>query len=248
MQYRDLGGKGKKIVMLPGWGFGSKIWNDFAVVLSNNYQVRMVDLPGMGMNKDVKALTLNSVLEKLASIMPDHTIVLGWSFGAMLGALLGVQYKSKISQVIMLNGSLKVVGENSYCSLDHKTWNIIWKYFFKDPVGFLQWFAKQQLEPSQYRMHYNNILRNLRDNYDIDSGQQLKLYLKMMSDIDLRESIKDINLTYIQSRNDKVLPPIYNAKSCSYLSKANVISLADGCHAAFINKQTNIAKIIRDIT
>lgn len=41
-------GKGKSVLVLPGWGDSGKGWRDFAAGLAAKYDVTVVDLPGFG--------------------------------------------------------------------------------------------------------------------------------------------------------------------------------------------------------
>jgi len=77
-------GQGEALVMIHGWGMHSGMWMQARDLLSQHFELHLVDLPGMGYSKNLDIYNLHSVAEEIAEAIPNNAYVLGWSLGGLI--------------------------------------------------------------------------------------------------------------------------------------------------------------------
>lgn len=244
LHYRKIGSKGKNILMLPGWGFTSDVWLDLAISLSKKHTIFLVDLPGMGVNKNIKCDSMNELLKMLNSSFPDNYAVLGWSLGGMLGLLFASEYNNKVSAIIMINATLKWIATNTRPGMPPYQWSKLKDSYRQEPYKFLSWFASNQLFQKNIKLT-KKIKEHIIDNYNYDNGIKMQHYLDILGDIDLYDKKCTAQLTYIYSQNDKIVPQFANKSDLDSIAKDNkIFFLENSGHAAFLTHQEVIIKKI----
>jgi len=86
-------GQGVPLVMIHGWGMHSGMWMQARDLLSQYFELHMLDLPGMGHSMQVENLdvyNLHNVAEKIAEEMPSNAYVLGWSLGGLIATKIAL--------------------------------------------------------------------------------------------------------------------------------------------------------------
>jgi len=77
-------GQGEALVMIHGWGMHSGMWMQARDLLSQHFELHLVDLPGMGFSKNLDIYNLHSVAEEIAEAIPNNAYLLGWSLGGLI--------------------------------------------------------------------------------------------------------------------------------------------------------------------
>lgn len=74
------------LVLVHGWGIGSKIWQPILSSLSSQFDVTLVDLPGYGEDAEYDGdYSIPVVVERVLGQAPDgKAIWVGWSLGATI--------------------------------------------------------------------------------------------------------------------------------------------------------------------
>ena len=76
MLYKVLG-KGEPIVMIHGWAMTSEIWIDLANKIAKTQQVFLIDLPGMGSNKNTQFIDIDQINEEINALNLTHFSIMG---------------------------------------------------------------------------------------------------------------------------------------------------------------------------
>ena len=71
------------IIFIHGWLFDSRIWNGLDKEFDEFKSVKLIDLPGYGTNKRSK-VNHKDFCRKVISSIEDRTIIIAWSYGALL--------------------------------------------------------------------------------------------------------------------------------------------------------------------
>lgn len=90
--------KGKDIVLLHGWGQNIEMMKPLGDLLSDNYHITIIDLPGFGKSKEPEVVLdvgdytkiVHSLLEKLKVKKPT---LIGHSFGGRISICYGASYE-----------------------------------------------------------------------------------------------------------------------------------------------------------
>ena len=73
-----------------GWGMHSGMWMQARDLLSQHFELHLVDLPGMGHSDNVEVYKLDTVAEKIAQETPTNAYVLGWSLGGLIATKIAL--------------------------------------------------------------------------------------------------------------------------------------------------------------
>lgn len=101
----EVYGRGKKVLLLHGWGLNLHSFDSIIPILSENFQVIALDLPGFGLSSKLKeplgtldfAYGIEKFLDKLDI---RETMVLGHSFGGAVAIAL-CSFSSRITKLIL---------------------------------------------------------------------------------------------------------------------------------------------------
>lgn len=85
-------GNGPDLVLLHGWSTDSSIWGEFAEALCPHFRLHLVDLPGHGRSARVVPLSIDSLAEAVAGIVPPRSLLCGWSLGGMVAMHLAAAH------------------------------------------------------------------------------------------------------------------------------------------------------------
>jgi pimeloyl-[acyl-carrier protein] methyl ester esterase len=100
-------GQGEPLVMLHGWGMHSGMWMEARDLLSQHFELYLVDLPGMGHSldlpsmgysqnhsendtKNIDAYHLNAIAQQIAEQIPSQANLLGWSLGGLIATKIAL--------------------------------------------------------------------------------------------------------------------------------------------------------------
>jgi pimeloyl-[acyl-carrier protein] methyl ester esterase len=100
--YTETYGHGKPIALVHGWGMHSQIWRQFAMLLADNFQVTLVDLPGHGHSDALDDYSLARVSDELASAVREPAVWLGWSMGGAVVLQLAHDHPDQINGVLLV--------------------------------------------------------------------------------------------------------------------------------------------------
>lgn len=95
-----------RLVLLHGWGVNQGVWQGVVTQLQGAVDVLTPDLPGFGLCRDFPMpYTLEAVVDQLATQLPDHSYVCGWSLGGVIAIDLARRYPHKVQQLGLLASS-----------------------------------------------------------------------------------------------------------------------------------------------
>lgn len=98
-------GAGPDLVLVHGWALSLEIWEPVTEHLARDFCLTLVDLPGHGGSSLEGEFSLDAVVRKLAAVIPQGAMVLGWSLGGMFGLALAAQYPRQIHKLVLLAGN-----------------------------------------------------------------------------------------------------------------------------------------------
>jgi pimeloyl-ACP methyl ester esterase len=90
------------LVLLPGWGFDSCLWQDLIKPLQRFTQVITLDLPGFGDNHLVPWRDQEDLCRQIVRTMPPQALYAGWSLGGMLATKIAATFPDRTVGIITL--------------------------------------------------------------------------------------------------------------------------------------------------
>jgi len=218
MLYKVLG-KGEPIVMIHGWAMTSEIWIDLANKIAKTQQVFLIDLPGMGSNKNTQFIDIDQINEEINALNLTYFSIMGWSFGGQIALHYSYKFPKKIKKLFLVSTTPCFVNQigDWQSGVEANIFNKFANNLIVDWQTTMEKFLNLQLLGSEYR---KTILKKLKLLFlkktpDIDS---LKRSLNLLLQNDLRYLLPHIDIpSMIMTGNmDKLVP----LEASEYMNKS----------------------------
>jgi pimeloyl-[acyl-carrier protein] methyl ester esterase len=227
-------GHGQPLIVLHGWGWSSHIWGPLIPLLSQRFQLFLIDLPGFGKsplgNYDY---TFEAIAPLLFECVPEQALWLGWSLGGMFAWWLAITYPEKIEKLITVAASPCFVQDGAWPGVGDPTLLQFAASLKNNYEKTLTDFLELQLRGSE---NYQNLLENLQQQIR-DSPPQLKALeggLKLLQTVDLRNALQKVRCPslHIFGERDRIVPAqvaqLLTSGQCEVISKSG--------HLPFLNQ------------
>ena len=181
------------LVLLHGWGFSADIFTPLLETLGKQYELTLIDLPGHGRSQLIylagKQTYLQAWTEAIAPLIAQHSTIIGWSLGGLVGI--------KLAKLIPVKRLILLA--STPCFVNNNTWN-----YGIDPHNFTQF--SHALNQHQFNGLKNFVrLQAVGKNQLKSIEQSIKKYpthlealnqgLDILLTSDLRQNIKQLNTT-----------------------------------------------------
>ena len=194
-------GNGPSLVLLHGWAFNSDIFQSLVDKYKTNYRITVIDLPGHGRSNDVDG-NIESWCNELIKLIPEQSILLGWSLGGLLSTYIASQIE--ISKLILVAASPCLINnENWHYGINIEVFNQFAINLKNDSTKSLKRFVSlQSKDKSQLQELYKSIQKYPASNNALNNG------LEIIINSDLRNIYKDITVskTTILGSLDTLIP------------------------------------------
>ena len=218
MLYKVLG-KGEPIVMFHGWAMTSEIWIDLANKIAKTQQVFLIDLPGMGSNKNTQFIDMDQINVEINALNLSYFSIMGWSFGGQIALHYSYKFPKKIKKLFLVSTTPCFVNQigDWHSGVEANIFNKFANDLISDWHTTMERFLNLQLLGSEYR---KTILKKLKLLFlkkapDIDS---LKKSLNLLLQNDLRYLLPHIDIPsmIITGNLDKLVP----LEASEYMNKS----------------------------
>ena len=219
------------IYMIPGWGFYSDLFqyselNEFTYVGLDYF--------------NEENLSLQSISRVLAIRIPNHSTILGWSFGGLIAITLAYLFPDKVKKLILLASQPKFLEDLFWKGITHK----IADHFVETAQYNFKQLKTSFISLVNYPSHNSKYKKHLEKNYITHHDVALVKLLKVMFSTDLRHEYQAIKskILHIVSNRDAVLPQTQHQLR-QLKSNVEIVSLDKVGHAGFLTH----GKVYRDI-
>jgi pimeloyl-ACP methyl ester carboxylesterase len=122
LQVLDWGGKGRTVVLVPGYGLNAHIYDDFAPRLAGKFRVIAVtlrgwapsDAPPTGYTNQTAAHDIVAILDTLRV---DQADLIGHSFGGDIITKVATEYPGRVRALVYLDAAFAIPGRDSVWAL-----------------------------------------------------------------------------------------------------------------------------------
>lgn len=186
------------IVLLHGWGCDGRVWASLSPFLNNYADLIVLDIEYSDKSSD-------DCCSAIANILPEKSILLGWSLGGMLAARLAAMYPEKVAALINLASNASFVASNHWPNaMTAKTFSSFFNIFVGNAQKALTRFALLQVKgdkDSKQQLHYlNNCLIN-------NAGLKIGLdYLREMDNLEALSCQITCPSLYVFGEHDTLVP------------------------------------------
>lgn len=223
------------IYVIAGWGFSPKVFT----VLSTT------DLTVIGLEYLTTSLTtLESIAAHLSKVLPENSILLGWSFGGLIAIQIASLFPNKVKKLILISSQAKFLSEAGWDGIEPGDADNFIKSFKNNREKQTDKFISLINYPNRCLSNRHFLLENF---LHLDFSYLLKL-LYVLFNTDLREEYQTIpsKIFYILNKQDAILRQNENQLK-SLKHNAKIISLDNAGHAAFLVYPSIYQNILKNI-
>lgn len=98
-------GRGPDLALLHGWGMHSGAWAEVLADLAARFRVHAVDLPGHGHSADEPVAGLDDAATRIATALPEGTVVCGWSLGGLLAQRIAQLHPATVRALVLVSST-----------------------------------------------------------------------------------------------------------------------------------------------
>lgn len=244
--YTHTQGAGKDIVLLHGWGMHSGLWNGILAELLSRYRVTLIDLPGHG-NSAPAEFTLDSLVNDLNEIIPSHSVLIGWSLGAIVGQQFAITYPESLDKLVLVSGTPRFVDAEDW---PHAIRSEVFSQFSRDLEqdyqSTLKRFIYLQSKGGENAGDTHKQLQNIMMHGSQPDPVSLKCGLDILGTADLRKDLGKIRcpVQLIMGERDTLVPVTVGDKMTGLLNNARIEVIAGAGHAPFISHPEEFIRIM----
>ena len=186
MLWHETTGEGPDLVLLHGWAFNSDIFQSLVEKFKHKYRITVIDLPGHGRSSDIDG-DIESWCSEIIKLIPQESILLGWSLGGLLSTYIASQIKVK-ELILVASSPCLVTHKNWSFGIENKAFEIFVSNLRNDSTQALKRFVSlQSKDKSQILELHQSIQKFPASQSALDTGLQIIL------NSDLRETYKNIS-------------------------------------------------------
>jgi pimeloyl-[acyl-carrier protein] methyl ester esterase len=188
-------GKGETVVLLHGWGMNSQLFEPLSDLLSSNYHIISVDLPGHGASEPCCSLTLDEVADQLLEQIEGTCHWVGWSLGGTLLMRMAQLAPARFKSITLIAATPCFVKQQNWShGIDAKVLKQFSQALTQHPIKTLKRFAALQVLNSH---HGNATLKRINElafSNNLPNQESLQQGLKLLLEQDQRPVLKNLQM------------------------------------------------------
>lgn len=234
--WSETRGQGQDLILIHGWGMNAAVWGGVFDALAESFRVTCLDLPGHGRSRNQPLGTIPAVAEELASVVPDDSVILGWSLGGLLATELASSFPGKVKKLLLVNSTPCFVRRDNWPSaLDAEVFAAFEQGLRDDYSATLRRFLGLQLQGVADARELIRMLRLKLEEAPPDPGA-LRQGLRLLSDSDLRSRLAglEIPVAALLGARDTLVPSAVAEPLLSECGVGSVELIPDGAHIPFL--------------
>lgn len=240
-------GQGRPIVVLHGWGMNQAVWQPIRERLIQQAQVTWVDLPGHGRSAELKLGSLDELVEQLIPIIPEKTLIMGWSLGGIIAQALALRLTQQVSALILIASTPRFVAATDWpYAISAEVLQGFAESLAQDYTATVKRFFALQFMGTRSDPVALNHLRDQILQYPANLAA-LTEGLEILRTADCRQAAIQQPCLWVLGRLDKLIPS-YLAEGLQTLSypAAEIVVLAKAAHLPFVTHPDEFMSIVEN--
>lgn len=230
------------LVLLHGWGFDHRIWDDLLPILLDDHEVTAIDLPCFG-DSTLCSSDLDEVCAYLLERLPTRCVLLGWSLGGMIATQMAIRYPDRVAGLVTVGSNLKWVSDGQWPGAL--------------PDNFATFFENLTLDFENTKQHFCGVIargdtkekqlaRTLRKKISTAPQENFQRGLRLLDNIDNRKGFSTLRMPGLHVFGEQdALVPMAIEQATHLLNKKQQITIFPGtAHAPFLSEPEKFFSVL----
>ena len=231
-------GRGPDVVLLHGWAMHGGVFDELLPLLTKDYRVHCIDLPGHGMSDYQNEMrSLQQLTSAVQPYVPNNAIVLGWSLGGQVALQLTQQMQ--LHALVLVSTTPKFVADTQWSAgMAQETFEQFFTRLHENHLRTVQDFLTLQVRGDvqatetlshlkEILLHYPPVVEALYDG------------LSILRDTDLRTVLPSMQIPSLvmSGEYDRITHPAAGEYLAQTMPQAKFSLCKRAGHAPFISHQ-----------
>ncbi|HVK98564.1 MAG TPA: pimeloyl-ACP methyl ester esterase BioH [Dongiaceae bacterium] len=198
------------LVLLHGWGLHSLVWDAVMPALLEQFQVTVIDLPGLGRSPVPGGqYDLDYLVEHVLTVAPEKAVWIGWSLGGMVAMRIAAQFPERISALITVASTPQFVADANWpTALKPEMLQGFRNLLDEDWEGTLIRFLALQCKDSDSMRDDVRTLKDILYFHGLPAQKALRHGLEILRDVRLLDDLPRIQCPtlHVFGENDNLVP------------------------------------------
>jgi pimeloyl-[acyl-carrier protein] methyl ester esterase len=242
-------GSGPDVVLLHGWGLHSGVWQPMIEVLSGDYRVTCIDLPGHGHSDVMLAQDGEAVIDEILQAAPKQAVWAGWSLGGMLALMAALRAPGRVSALMMVAASARFTVADNW---PHATSDEVFGQFRRDlDRDYRRTLSRFLLLQTRGSEQAGATLCRLKQDLQQapPAAQGLRMGLNLLGSLDLRDGLGTLSLPVrlVLGARDTLVPAAVGDDMKLLCPAIGVRELAGCGHAPLLSHPAQCAAVLAEL-
>lgn len=243
-------GQGADLVFIHGWGANSRLWRLWIESHFADYRITLIDLPGHGQSPQLNVAdeqVLDAWLEAIVAVMPDSSILVGWSLGGLLAQAIALRYPEHVEGLVLMATSPCFVQRDDWSSaLETSLFARYLTEVMQQTQILLKSFFSLQALGSQQPKQLVKLLLPLM--HQVANGHQASLYqgLSLLKTLDFRDQLGQLSVPtlWLFADGDAIVPSALSSHIGKLQPQAQVATISQSGHLPFLAQPEQTCALI----
>ena len=236
----------RDVVLLHGWGFSARIWEDLAGRLAPRFRVHAPDLPGYGGAPACSPYTLEKMAETAARGAPRRCNVVGWSLGGEVALAWARRAPRQVRRLALIGATPCFAARPGWpCATPRAVLTEFGRRLAEDRAGTMARFVTTQARGDARARHF---AATLAASVDSAPDRVLAAGLKVLDAADLRGRLGEVRqpALVLHGAHDRIVPPAAGRRLAAALPDARFSLMRSCAHAPFLSQPGRVARALRE--
>lgn len=237
--------KALDIVLLHGWGYSARVWDELAARLARRFRVHALDLPGYGTAPACAPYTLETLADTVARDAPRRCQVAGWSLGGEVALAWARRAPYQVERLALIGTTPCFTSRPGWpCATAPAVLREFGQRLASDRAGTLARFAAAQARGDARTQRYAGLLGQLEGS----ATDALAAGLRVLASADLRRELPRLRqpALVLHGARDRIVPPAAGRRLAAALPDARFALLRTCAHAPFLSQPGRVARALRE--
>lgn len=237
----------RDVVLLHGWGYSPRVWDELADLLAPRYRVHAPDLPGYGAAPPNSPYTLEALAGAVAREAPRRCHVVGWSLGGEIALAWATRVPRQVARLVLIATTPCFTRRPGWsCATAGTVLEEFGRSLASDRSGTMARFVGAQGKGDARRQRVTRILEHALA--EDASSAVLAAGLAILASADLRRVVSSVRqpVLVLHGARDRIVSPVAGRRLATLLPHARFSLLRTCAHAPFVSQPRRVVAALRE--